>query len=206
MLTSHSGLNAWKKNNASCGFTLIEILTVISIMGVLASIFIGNLNGARITARNSERVQDLVQYRNALLLYYDTHGYYPLDRSNPNKGDSSTGHSNNEASCGNGNTWDTSAGGYYDVVIEGFIKQLSADPINANGYCYHYEPMTKTGEARPTNVCMWATEEGSLDQVGFILGDPVTSGSEYTSSQAAKSPPAVGYECNLNKFLGTSAS
>jgi len=54
-----------KKNR---GFTLIELLVVVSIIGLLASVIMASLNSARAQGRNSKRIQDVIQIRNALFL------------------------------------------------------------------------------------------------------------------------------------------
>ncbi|MEK7621655.1 MAG: prepilin-type N-terminal cleavage/methylation domain-containing protein [Patescibacteria group bacterium] len=59
------------------GFTLIELLVVISIISLLSSIVFASLNQARVKARDSKRVQDLIQLRNALELYRADYGRYP---------------------------------------------------------------------------------------------------------------------------------
>ncbi len=59
------------------GFTLIEIMVVISIIGLLSSIILVAVNGARVKTRDSKRTQDLIQIRNALDLYYSVNGKYP---------------------------------------------------------------------------------------------------------------------------------
>lgn len=69
-----------KKNafhSLSFGFTLIELMVVISIIGVLTSAIGGNYLTSRIRARDSERKNALVQIRNALEIYFNDHGYYP---------------------------------------------------------------------------------------------------------------------------------
>lgn len=60
------------------GFTLIELLVVIAIIGILSTIGLVALNGAREKARDAQRQSDLAQYRTALALYYDDNSFaYP---------------------------------------------------------------------------------------------------------------------------------
>ena len=55
----------------SKGFTLIEILVVIAIIGILSAIILVSLNSARTNAKDARIVSDLTQMRNSLELYYD---------------------------------------------------------------------------------------------------------------------------------------
>jgi len=58
-----------KKNQ---GFTLIELLVVIAIIGILASIVLVSLGGARAKARDATRQSDLRQIQLAQEMYYDS--------------------------------------------------------------------------------------------------------------------------------------
>jgi len=57
---------------------LIELLVVISIIGILSSFAMVSLNAARIKARDALRKGDMAQLRTALSLYYDDEGRYPI--------------------------------------------------------------------------------------------------------------------------------
>jgi len=52
------------------GFTLIELLIVIAIIGVLASIVLVSMGGARSKARDAVRQSDVRQIASAMELYY----------------------------------------------------------------------------------------------------------------------------------------
>ncbi|HHH12272.1 MAG TPA: prepilin-type N-terminal cleavage/methylation domain-containing protein, partial [Candidatus Moranbacteria bacterium] len=59
------------------GFTLIELLIVIAIIGILASIILVNLAGARAKARDAERLTQIKSVQNALELYFLDNNRYP---------------------------------------------------------------------------------------------------------------------------------
>jgi prepilin-type N-terminal cleavage/methylation domain-containing protein len=61
----------------SKGFTLIELLVVIAIIGILSSIVLASLQGARAKGRDARRVADIKQLQLALELYYDANSAYP---------------------------------------------------------------------------------------------------------------------------------
>ena len=59
------------------GFTLIEILIVVSIIGMLASIVLVGLGSFRSRGRDARRAADLREVQNALELYNEKQGSYP---------------------------------------------------------------------------------------------------------------------------------
>lgn len=59
------------------GFTLVEILVVMSIIGVLVGLVGGNYITSRLRARDAERKNSLVQITKALELYFNDYNKYP---------------------------------------------------------------------------------------------------------------------------------
>ncbi len=59
------------------GFTLIELLVVIAIIGLLASVVLVALNGARQKARDAKRVSDINQMAKAFELFFNQANSYP---------------------------------------------------------------------------------------------------------------------------------
>ncbi len=73
------------------GFTLIEMLIVIAIIGILASMVLVGLGPVQRRGRDARRISDLKQVQNALELYYNKCGFYPGSSSGcatiPSEGD-----------------------------------------------------------------------------------------------------------------------
>ncbi len=59
------------------GFTLIEILVVITIIGILSAVVFSALNDARARSRNATYISQVREYQKALALYYSERGSYP---------------------------------------------------------------------------------------------------------------------------------
>ena len=59
------------------GFTLVEILVVVSIMGILTAVIIGGVTSARSKARDARRVSDIKQISRAIENYFSTCYAYP---------------------------------------------------------------------------------------------------------------------------------
>lgn len=58
-------------------FTLIELLTVIAILGILAAILVPTVGGARDSARRAKTKAQFNQWAAAMELFRQEYGYYP---------------------------------------------------------------------------------------------------------------------------------
>ncbi len=64
--------------NEGRGFTLVELLVVISIIGVLASLVMISFTSSQKQARDTQRKSDIRQYQNALENFANkNNGFYP---------------------------------------------------------------------------------------------------------------------------------
>jgi prepilin-type N-terminal cleavage/methylation domain-containing protein len=64
------------------GFTLIEVLIVVSIVGLLAATVLVGLGGFRERGRDARRISDLKSLQNGLELYYTKYNGYPVALNN----------------------------------------------------------------------------------------------------------------------------
>lgn len=63
------------------GFTLVELLIVISVIGILTAILLPNFLGTRERASDARAKGSITQLRNALRLFYNDYQYFPESSS-----------------------------------------------------------------------------------------------------------------------------
>lgn len=68
--------------NSSRGFTILELIVSLAIIGLLLGVVMNGIANSRQKARDSKRVDEIKQLQNALQLYYNDNQSYPttLDR------------------------------------------------------------------------------------------------------------------------------
>ncbi len=119
------------------GFTLIELLVVIAIIGILATIGLVALNGAREKARDATRKSDISQVKTALVLYAD-------DNSNSYPSAAAGAYS---CVAGTGSTCVGTTNSIFDEteatnpIVPEYISKAIEDPAanSANGLRYVYQ-------------------------------------------------------------------
>jgi len=66
------------KKNKSNGFTILEMLVVLAIAGMILSAALISITNVRMKSRDSRREADVKQLQNALSLYANNMGFYPI--------------------------------------------------------------------------------------------------------------------------------
>lgn len=77
------------------GFTVMELLVVMAIMGVLYTVVMSSVGDSRSKGRDSKRIADISLIQLALERYYDEKHIYPNDLSSSNLENMSENFSNN---------------------------------------------------------------------------------------------------------------
>jgi len=107
------------KNKFLTGFTILEILVVLAIMGVVGSLVFVQLGEARSRARDAEREQEIKTLQNALAIYVVNKGLYPLAADPiPLTGQDPVS---------------------VELKTQDAISQIPTDPLNRDAYRYVYE-------------------------------------------------------------------
>ncbi len=66
-----------KRNLNNRGFTIVELLIVIVVIGILALLVITTYSGIQAKARNSKRQTDIQSLQTQLEAFFSQNGYYP---------------------------------------------------------------------------------------------------------------------------------
>ena len=116
--------------NTKKGFTLIELIVVIGIMGVLYTIVFGSISNSKARSRDDKRISDVKEIQLALTQFFDACSQYP------------SGIATN-ASCPTNPL----------ITISSYIAQLPTDP--STGDSYHYRSPAPGLSTR--SFCLGAT-------------------------------------------------
>lgn len=103
------------------GLTLIEVIVVLGIMAIIATIGVNTFKGGSIEGRDTKRKQDLDKIHIALELYFQKNKKYP-------------GTPGDIYSSRAGDDWIIDTPG----LIPAYLNSLPKDPINTGEFAYEY--------------------------------------------------------------------
>ncbi len=173
------------------GFTIVELLIVIVVIGILAAIVIVAYNGAQGRARDSQRLSDVETIRKALEIYKINNGAYP-----------------NSVPTANAGGWEVSTNGtsatnfLSALVSSNGVSRIPVDPTNT-GNAANLNPGWNVNEYEyfyylypaGTNSC--DPTRGPFYVLGITRMDGVASGTSSSSSP--------GWVCSGGNWLGYGA-
>lgn len=110
--------------NRQPGFTIVELLIVIVVIGILASITIVAYNGTQVRARDTQRASDAHNILTALEAYKAINNIYPVATS-------TAGGGSYELST-------ETAGTFMEYLQTTFSTGVPVDPLNDANHYYRY--------------------------------------------------------------------
>ena len=138
------------KKTAHSGFTIIEILVVIAMIGILAGIALKAVNPSKRLkqARDSQRKTDITAIANALVNYaQDKDGYPPERTCDTSRGAGGPNPTYCPPSPGSQLDWShgPQTSFLHQELTKTQLKLLPVDPKNNTTYYYKYEPASASG-------------------------------------------------------------
>lgn len=125
----------WAKNKQP-GFTIVELLIVIVVIGILAAITIVAYNGIQQRGRDAQRKSDVASLQKVLELYHADRGGYPICTSTSPYIPGTALGASTVTSC------------LTNALVPTYISKLPTDPTNSGSYQYFYGVgYRKTGAA-----------------------------------------------------------
>ncbi len=168
---------------AAAGFTLVELLIVMAILGVLVTIGLASFTSSQARGRDTERKSDLKQLASALELFYSDYGQYPdavgdvlsacpFD-SVSTTGSSCTWGASEFRDSQNGNTKTT------------YFKVLPKDPVDNFSYLYRVDSTNQKFQlfsflenTQDPNIIITSQQCG-IKTCNFSITSPNTTPSEF---------------------------
>jgi prepilin-type N-terminal cleavage/methylation domain-containing protein len=149
-------MNLFRNTNFKRGFSMLEILIVISIINILASVSLFVLQDLQKDSRDRQRKSDLHQIHLALRLYKDVNGAYPDFRGGAYIGD----------------------GGEMDRVLAQFFHNIPRDPLHGvqDGFAYYYDSEIKCYGSQDTYAMLLAVKTEKPDTANWSTECPMPPG------------------------------
>lgn len=146
------------------GFTLVEVLFVVSIVVLLSSVVIGNVMEGKKESHDTQRVSDLEQIQAGLRIYRDVNSSsYPVYDSGELVGDVDG----------------------VDATFSAYVTGTIRDPLSRDGYQYYYDSdyVCNTGESHVVLLALTMERSSSANYEDVCNGAPTDLGNGVTPSE-----------------------
>ncbi len=138
--------------NKNQGFTLLELLIVIVIIGILAVIIVPGLASGPQRARDAQRKADIRGIKNALETYYNDQtagGKYPNIVSTTGITDDFT-------------VFSDGTNGLKSVLVTSYLPSMPQDPKNSGVFKYYYAQKDTTASSAIVGTCLENTKDSTV--------------------------------------------
>lgn len=137
-----------KKSNTRRGFSVVELLVVLFIVGLIVSVITVSFRKIRTDSRDSQRMRDLTTLQTAIESFYDTNGYYPfctgeITASYCNNTDTVGVNTNNSCICTNSekkalSSYHSDFSSLGTLLSPVYIPVIPKDPKDSGDYSFVY--------------------------------------------------------------------
>ncbi|MCF7846155.1 MAG: prepilin-type N-terminal cleavage/methylation domain-containing protein [Candidatus Peribacteraceae bacterium] len=149
------------------GFTLVELIIVIMIIGILAATLLPKVMGAPAKARDAARESDFNAISTVLELYYADNNVYPTPSADDTVGAA--------------------------LVSGGYLKSDLKDPQDSAAYVYIYCTASRNGVANQAMALGTRLESSTGSSRTVEVGDPIiTASANDTTPATTKAGATVG--------------
>jgi len=146
------------KLRSRSGFTLVELIIVIMIIGILAATLLPKVMGAPAKARDAAREADFNAILTSLEMYYADNQVYPTPSADDTVGAA--------------------------LVSGGYIKSDLKDPQDTAAYVYIYCTASKNGVANQAVALGTRLESSTGSSRTLEVGDPIITASANDTTAA----------------------
>lgn len=171
----------WHKS--ANGFTIVELLIVIVIIGILAALVLTTFSNIQQQARDSKRRTDVQAIAKALELYYADNGQYP-----PGSGSTTI----------NG-SWSTTADTSWanlETALSPYLRELPQDPVDNEGV----NPLSGTNLAYSYFANLSGTYCGSTSRQMYLFIYRLESGAQENTLKGSCNTNPLGPYANRSNY------
>ena len=179
------------------GFTIVELLIVITVLAILAAITIVAYNGAQERAQNVRRLSDIKSVQRVIEVYQTEHGTYPQTTTNP-KANWRAADVLTDDDCSNG----SSTANWIPAVSERLPQSGTVKPVGADGKtgCYLYVSDGKEYVLSAWNMLDTPQTATLYRRLGFREFQTDTSTQFYTCNSNTVGGAAGGYDITKDYY------